>query len=309
MNKNVWVSITTIFTTIVLGFAVFFLFINNPQNSEGNSASEIASGEKKPGKYDAFKAPSMEDVPEGEEGELIKLGYEYTTQTSTALDGYVGNTLSCASCHADGGTGQALDLVGITKTHPKYNPRAGKVVTIEDRINGCFKRSMNGKPLPPEGEEMSAMVAYFEYISQNVPDGTKERPWAKLKLIEGKLPEQPNVENGREIYQAACLSCHGEDGNGMNNGLAVWGENSYNIGAGMSRLRTAGGFIKAYMPKVATGGYEPGSLTDEEAINVAAYLNAQYRPDFPDKVNDWPNGDAPDDAAYETLAKKKKEEK
>ena len=305
MKRNVYISITVIASTIFLGFAIFFLFVNQPSQQAVVSKSDPleAKGEDK---YSKYKPPSIEDVPDGEEGELIKLGYKYSTETATALDGYVGNTLSCASCHANGGMDGSLDLVGITKTYPMYNPRAGKEVTVEDRINGCFRRSMNGKPLSKDGPEMKEMVAYFDYISQNVPDGTKERPWAKLAKIEGELPEKPNVDNGREIYQAACASCHGQNGQGANNGLALWGDNSYNIGAGMTRLRTAGGFIKAYVPKATKGGYEQGSLTDEEALNIAAYINSQNRPDFPDKIHDWPNGDAPDDVAYETLAQKKK---
>lgn len=304
MNKNVILSIGTIVTTMVIGFAIFYLFVQDSQPTTELAGTQ--SGEEKKGKYDAFKPPSMEEVPEGEEGELIKQGYKYTNETSTALGDYVGNNLSCISCHANGELGESLDFVGVTKTHPTYNPRAGKVVTIEDRINGCFKRSMNGKPLPKDGQEIKSMVAYFEYISQNVPDGTKERPWAKLDTYKGEIPEQLNVAAGEEIYKAACASCHGLNGEGSNNGLAVWGDDSYNIGAGMSRLRTAAGFIKNYMPKAETGGYEKGSLTDEEALSVAAYINAQKRPDFPDKIHDWPKGDAPDDAAYETLAQKKK---
>lgn len=302
MRKSVFASIAAIVSVLVMGFALFFLVIKEEALS-GDVASETGASEKVD-EYAHIQPPSLEEVPEGKVGELIKLGYSYLNDTASTLDGYVGNTLSCSSCHANGGVGGALDFVGVTKTYPMYNPRAGKEVTIEDRINGCFRRSMNGQPLPKEGEELKAMVAYLEYISQNVPDGTTERPWAKLAKIEGEL--KPNVENGREIYQAACISCHGENGEGVNGQLAVWGENSYNIGAGMTRLRTAGGFIKSFMPKVTTGGYELGSLTDQEAIDIAAYLNSHERPDFPDKIHDWPNGDAPDDVAYETLANPKK---
>lgn len=250
-----------------------------------------------------YPPPSLNDVPVGEEGELIKLGYKYATETSSTLDGYVGNKLNCSSCHANGGYEGSLELVGISKTHPQYNPRAGKEVTLEDRINGCFRRSMNGKPLPKESQEMKAMVAFYDYISQNVPDGTKDRPWAKLKKSEADI-ENVDIEKGRELYNKACITCHAE-GDNAGAGLALWGDNSYNIGAGMARVRTAAGFIQTFMPKTEMGGYAPGSLTDVEAMNLAAYINSQTRPDFPDKINDWPNGDAPDDAAYETLAGKK----
>ncbi|WNS75334.1 c-type cytochrome [Bacillus sp. DTU_2020_1000418_1_SI_GHA_SEK_038] len=307
MKKLFLSSVLGIISLLVLGFTLTYFIVKDPDkhmaaDSQPTNANQEQTGEtvKHP-----YAPPSLDDVPVGEEGELIKLGHKYATETSTALDGYVGNTLSCASCHANGGYEGSLDLVGISKTYPQYNPRAGKEVTIEDRINGCFKRSMNGKPLPKDSQEMKAMVAFYDYISQNVPDGTTERPWAKLKRSEADI-ENVDIEEGRELYNKACITCHGENG-GQGTPLALWGDDSYNIGAGMARLRTAAGFIKEYMPKAEVGGYSQGSLTDEEAMNIAAYINAQMRPDFPDKIYDWPNGDAPDDAAYETIAGKKKD--
>jgi thiosulfate dehydrogenase len=304
MNRLFISSVLAITMTIVLGFSVFFLFIHNPneQQAVNPSTDKTASAHIEKSEH-PYQPPSMDEVPTGDEGELIKLGENLHNQTSTLLDGYVGNTLSCASCHANGGVDSSLDLVGISKIYPQYNPRAGREVTLQERINGCFKRSMNGKPLPPDSKEMKAMVAYYSYISTNVPDGTIERPWAKLSKAEGDLAAV-NIDEGRELYNKACITCHGEDGSGGGTGLALWGDKSYNIGAGMARIRTAGGFIKEYMPKVATGGYEPGSFTDQEAMNIAAYINSMARPDFPDKIYDWPKGDAPDDAAYETLAEK-----
>lgn len=308
MNKVFWASVLTIVTTIVLGFSVLYLFVlDRVEPSAVNSALEVPV-EKVERSGHPYLPPSTDKVSAGPEGELIKFGEKLHNQTSTVLDGYVGNTLSCASCHANGGVDGSLDLVGITKTYPQYNPRAGKEVTIEDRINGCFKRSMNGKPLPKESNELKAMVAYYTYISQNVPEGTTERPWAKLSKAEGDLAAI-NIDEGRELYNKACITCHGEDGSGGGTGLALWGDKSYNIGAGMARVRTAGGFIKSYMPKVSSGGYEPGSFTGQEAMNIAAYINSMPRPDFPDKIHDWPNGDSPDDAAYETLAAKKESSK
>ena len=70
---------------------------------------------------------------------------------------------------------------------------------------------------------------------------------------------------------------------------------SYNIGAGMTRVRTAAEFISRNMPFDA-----PGTLTDRQAFDVAAYVNAHPRPDFRGKENDWPNGNPPPDVAYPT---------
>ncbi|MBU8880988.1 c-type cytochrome [Bacillus sp. FJAT-29790] len=306
MRKFYLLSILAIVSTLIVGFGITYLFVSGPEKEislDKEKPSPIKQEQIKETSNHPYPPPSLDEVPDGEEGDLIKLGYKYATETSSALDGYVGNKLSCASCHANGGYEAPLDLVGISKTYPQYNPRAGKEVTLENRINGCFRRSMNGKPLPEDSKEMEAMVAFYEYISQNVPDGTTERPWAKLKRSEADIMNV-DIENGREIYNKSCVTCHA-NGSDAADGLALWGDGSYNIGAGMSRLRTSAGFIKEYMPKVPMGGYSPGELTDEEAMNIAAYINSQERPDFPDKIYDWPNGDAPDDAAYETLAGKK----
>lgn len=308
MNKPILSSILAIVSVLILGFAITFFVVNDSKQNVAENSQVTAGDDKEKAEETAkhpYAPPSMDDVPDGEEGELIKLGYKYANETSTLLDEYVGNKLTCASCHANGGYEGALDLVGISKTSPSYNPRAGKEVTLEDRINGCFRRSMNGKPLPKDSQEMKAMVAFYDYISQNVPDGTTERPWAKLKKSEADIVNV-DIAKGEELYNKACITCHAS-GSDAPAGLALWGDDSYNIGAGMARKRTAAGFIQTFMPKTEMGGYAPGSLTDEEAMNLAAYINAQERPDFPDKIYDWPNGDAPDDSAYETLAGKKKD--
>jgi thiosulfate dehydrogenase len=63
------------------------------------------------------------------------------------------------------------------------------------------------------------------------------------------------------------------------------------------RLHTAAGFIRHNMPLD-----RPGTLTDREAADVAAWVVSRPRPDLPGKELDWPNGDPPPDAAYPTRA-------
>lgn len=309
MNKTFFASVMAIVLTLVVGFTLTYLLKLNSEDRPATSTANQQASTSSPAQPQEKKAdnpyapPSIDKAPAGEQGDLIRLGYKQHNETSKVLDGYVNNKLSCGSCHANGGVGSSIDLVGVTKTYPQYNSRAGKVISLEERINGCFKRSMNGKPLPVDSKEMKAFMAYYAYISQNVPDGTKERPWAAIKKVKGDLTKI-NVDQGREIYNKACIACHGQEGAGTAAAPAVGGNDSYNIGAGMARVRTAAGFIQAYMPKAPMGGYSPGSLTDEEALNVAKYIESLPRPDFPDKIHDWPKGDAPDDAAYETEAKK-----
>lgn len=304
MIKRLLISLgSLLLVATVIGFS-----ISHIAESEAKKTSLAAKAMLVIHNNNPYLPPSMDKVPAGEEGDLIRQGYEQHEHTSSVLDGYDKSTLSCGSCHANGGVGSSLDLVGVSKTYPQYNSRAGKVISLEDRVNGCFKRSMNGKPLPLDSKEMKAFIAYYTYISQKVPDGTKDRSWAKVDKPKGDITKV-DVEKGREVYQESCIACHGEDGNGNGNGLAVWGENSFNDGAGMNRIRTTTGFIKGYMPKVPVGGREPGSISEEEAMNVAAYILSRGRPNLPEKIYDYPKGDAPDDAAYETLAGQKGAEK
>ncbi|WNS74399.1 c-type cytochrome [Bacillus sp. DTU_2020_1000418_1_SI_GHA_SEK_038] len=278
-------------------------------NIEGKKDSGDASTNMKD-KQLGYTETNMEDLKDKNDpfSKAVKRGYDLMNETHVLLDDYVGNQLSCSSCHGNAGLDTSSPFIGVTAVYPQYNARAGKVVSIEDRINGCFRRSLNGKPLPLDSEDMRAMVSYLTYISRDVPTRVEERTWITKNIIE-ELPE-PNVANGEALYKKSCMTCHGEngEGTGANSGPALWGENSFNIGAGMARIRTAAGYIKRNMPIGEMGGIKQGELTDQQAADLAAYILSHERPDFPGKENDWPNGDAPEDAAYETKAKKVKEE-
>jgi thiosulfate dehydrogenase len=55
------------------------------------------------------------------------------------------------------------------------------MITLEDRINGCFRRSMNGTPLAVESADMKAMVAYFDWMKKETKPRTKwpSAAWAR----------------------------------------------------------------------------------------------------------------------------------
>jgi thiosulfate dehydrogenase len=65
----------------------------------------------------------------------------------------------------------------------------------------------------------------------------------------------------------------------------------------MARVNSAARFIHKVMPRD-----NPGSLTPQQAFDVAAYVTSRPRPDFAGKENDWPKGSPPADVAYETNA-------
>jgi cytochrome c len=102
-----------------------------------------------------------------------------------------------------------------------------------------------------------------------------------------------NCTNGKNLFASKCAFCHGSDGHGTMAGPPVWGPQSYNIAADMARVAVAAAFIKSNIPR--RWGW---SLSDDDAYDVAAYVNSRPRPDFPNKVHDWPKGGKPADSPY-----------
>ena len=238
-----------------------------------------------------FSPPSPETIPGSRLGEQIRLGYEIVVNTQEYGRPYVGNRLNCTNCHLDGGVNPiAASFVGIASVYPEYRPRNARVNTLADRVNECFERSLNGRALPPDSSKLEAVVAYITWLSREVPSGATI-PWRGLQRIPSRRPL--DADNGKKVFGAKCAFCHGSDGLGTMAAPPVWGPQSYNIAAGMARVSVAAAFIKSNMPR--SWGW---SLSDDDAYDVAAYINAQPRPDFPGKANDWPKGGKPSDSPY-----------
>jgi thiosulfate dehydrogenase len=239
----------------------------------------------------AFNPPHMDEIPAGPEGEAIRFGYEIVMNTQQHMKSFVGNALSCRNCHLDAGrVPYAGPFVGVYAGMPEYRSRNAKMNTIEIRINDCFERSLNGKPLPYDSREMGALVSFMAWMSKGVPAGAKlpERGFAPLQ---GSRPG--HLPNGKSLYSEKCAGCHGTDGQGTPNAPPVWGPQSYNKGAGLARVSIAASFIQRNMPLG-----QAGTLTEEEAYDLAAFINSQPRPEFPRRAQDWPQGGKPLDILY-----------
>ena len=213
--------------------------------------------------------------------------------------------MNCNSCHISQGKIPLGDpYINSYNSYPRVMPRSGKEIDLAGRINGCFMRSMNGKPLPKESDEMKAMLAYMEWLSQNVPKSQKVAI-KNAGTVDESLVGDP--VRGEVIYQVQCATCHGDNGEGIKDSRGdivfppLWGDESFNIGAGMARTYKAAAFVKYNMPMgIQTKGLwgHGNVLSDQDAVDVSEFFTHKPRPDFPGKVNDWPTGNKPKDARY-----------
>jgi thiosulfate dehydrogenase len=225
-------------------------------------------------------------------GTAAKRGRAILAATRDSLPGYANNALRCTTCHLDDGRRlYAMPWLGVHARYPQYRSRSAGVVTIVDRINECIIRSLGGKALPAGDDRLRAMEAYFAFISRGTPTGDR----TEGQGIDSVHAESPDTSAGEKIFSESCARCHGADGMGTPLATPLWGDGAYTIAAGMARVRMAAGFIRRNMPFDA-----PGTLTDQQALDVAAYINAQPRRDMAGKERDWPNGGAPADVPYRT---------
>ncbi|SIR22730.1 c-type cytochrome [Maribacter ulvicola] len=282
---------------VLVGLIFLYLFKHEPNKSKDIlTETEEVVEEKVWQPKDAIS--EIENMPLE-----VKEGYYLIAKTSKfmgpgaekAEDRYSGNNLACSNCHlqkgAQAGSGS---WVGILERFPQFGGRGNKVGTIEDRINGCMERSMNGRMLPPDSDKLVAIVAYMNWLSEGVPESRKAefKGYPKIKIPDEKV----DLAKGKEVYTRECISCHGNDGAGVLSPVdnssytypPLWGKDSFNDGAGMHRVITAAEFIKSNMPYLQATWENP-KLTDEEAYHVAGYINSFTRPHKLNTENDYPD--------------------
>jgi thiosulfate dehydrogenase len=287
-----------------------------PADSSSMSGPLISSATAMETGWDLVKNPLTDSIGGGpERSALVRTGFRIFTQTPEYAGRFSGNGLSCGHCHLNAGQREkALPLVGVAAAFPEFNRRAGREFTLEDRIAGCFLRSMNATGAPAmvaahdpdsaaatvrESAEAGALAAYISWLSDGYARGDA-LPWRGLNAIPdtARIPVAAlDSARGSELYAAKCGTCHGEEGGGVAIGDIkagpLWGPASWNDGAGAARVYTLAGMIRFMMPYV-----DPGSLTDEEAQQIASFICAQPRPVYPFKSADYRSGNLPPDAVY-----------
>lgn len=258
--------------------------------------------------------PAVDSLPDDPYGRLVRYGHELATRTFAHIGPevkdapmrFAGNNLACTSCHQDNATKPfAIPWIGVTSTFPQYRAREDQISTVEERVNGCMERSMNGRVLPLDSREMKAFTTYIHFLSRGIPVGA-DIEGSATKAV--KAPDRrADPLAGAAVYAARCQVCHGENGEGRRAGVKgdaqgyvfppLWGPDTFNNGAGMNRLLTAMRFIMHNMPQ-GTNHAAP-VLSDDEAFDVAGYILSQPRPLKANLEQDFPaRWNKPIDAAF-----------
>jgi thiosulfate dehydrogenase len=240
--------------------------------------------------------PDSTRIPDSPAGELIRYGRELVAHTSVYLgpEGKIAslsNGMNCQNCHLKAGKKiWGNNYSAVASTYPKFRARSGQVEGVEKRVNDCIQRSLNGQPISEQSREMQAFVAYIKWVGSEVATGVipEGAGIADLTLM-GRAADP---RRGESVYSTQCSRCHGSNGEGTrkapNEWLypPLWGEGSFNTGAGIFRLSRMAGFIRKNMPYDAPG--TASKLSDEDVWDLAAFICSQPRPQM-DLSRDWPD--------------------
>lgn len=295
-SKKILILVTVFFISVILVFENSHPFIGCKKENVAVKQDSIAK----------WKFPEVSSIPDTEEGKIIKLGRDIFTETFKYIGPdvkdpskrFTGNNMDCQNCHFNAGTTKNVyGLVGVYSKYPALDARVNKVISLQDRINSCMMRSMNGKAMPVDNPEMNALVAYLKWLGTYVPKGMRVEGGGLPKIE--LLNRAASPSNGKQIYLEKCMTCHAENGSGIFNKPdmvdvaadsvygymypPVMGVTSYNNGAGMYRLIVAAAFIYNKMP------FNDAVLSVEESYDVAAFINTEPRPVFANSSADYPD--------------------
>ena len=279
---------------VILGITVSLLLLSIPRGSNGNKKMVDQAADS------SWIAPSLfvDQELQGEERQLVMYGQDLIAHTARYLGpngsvNAISNGMNCQNCHLQ--AGKRIDgnnYSAVFSTYPKFRDRSGSMETIYKRVSDCFERSLNGTAPDSNSHEYQAIYAYIKWLGKDVPKDAKPKGSGIPKLK--YLDRAADPAKGKIVYQNQCQSCHGADGQGQLN-LAgneyeyppLWGDNSYNVSAGLFRLSNMAGYVYTNMPFNQAMPGNP-KLSVEEAWDVSAYVNSMPRPQKK-FVGDWPN--------------------
>ena len=213
------------------------------------------------------------EIPQTAEGAVIWRGKTIFDHTPDQVMGWRGDRLACVDCHLKSGTQPfAAPMYGVANDFPSFSGRAGRSITLEERLQECFVRSENAPPPDAQGDVIVPLVAYIRWLSR---EELKDR--AATGRGYGDFPDvKGSVVRGQALYAKKCAGCHGAEGTPNPAMLSpLWGPESWNDGAGMSRADVLAAFLQRNMP-----ADKPGTLEPQEAMDIAKYVDSRTRPKF-----------------------------
>jgi thiosulfate dehydrogenase len=294
---NIHSSSKTILVMVLLGLGV--VSVIGCQNNQSATTTKPATDT-----VAVFQPPDTSTIPHDDFGDMVRYGRDLVINTarylgpSGTVGHYLGNKMNCESCHLDAGTRPfGYNFFSAHARYPQYRGRENAILDLSQRVNNCIERPMCGKPLPLDSKEMTAIVCYMKWLATGVPVGKRVNGDDLLELEYPKRAADP--QKGEKVYTANCASCHGPQGQGQMQPDSssylyppLWGEHSFQKGSSPSRVLKLAAFIKANMPYQKAYWNKP-VLTDEESIDVAAFINDDRIHPRPQKnhpeIPDYPN--------------------
>jgi thiosulfate dehydrogenase len=108
----------------------------------GRSVAQQATPPEPP----IWTVPVIGALPDDANGRLVRRGQDLITATYAHIGPlvadparrYAGNSLACSNCHLHAGTKMyGLPIFGLYREYPRYSPRSGGDITLEDRVDAC----------------------------------------------------------------------------------------------------------------------------------------------------------------------------
>ncbi|MBS1495199.1 MAG: c-type cytochrome [Bacteroidetes bacterium] len=242
------------------------------------------------GIFSSWPQYDVNSLPNDSLGNMIRYGHRLITETSNIVGAdvenksmrYAGNNLECQNCHFNGGMDKnTMSYIGVSNRYPALSKRHNRMSDLTERVEDCFERSLNGRKLPPDSYELKSILAYMNWLSKGIP---KDLQGVTINDIDFPKRE-PDIEKGKRIYDTRCITCHAYGGlgtlkNPQEIGVKylvppICGDDSFNDGAGMSKMERLVKFLKTQMPRD-----NPGSLSLDEAYDAAGFVASLKRPEF-----------------------------
>lgn len=275
MNIYTLIKIIAVSLTTTV-FAMNALATDNPYNNPVPNKGQLI-----------HKSPTMQELEAAdlhpELKRVIRRGYDLFMNTQQLRGENVFNSMNCSSCHmGEGRQAFAGPLWPAVVTLPDYRGKNNHVNNLEERIVGCFSYSMNGIPPAYGSDNMIALTTYMQWLASGaVMYPSNKNIYGRGYGSLAKPAQAPDYQRGKVAYAEHCSICHGNNGEGVVQGdhvvfPAVWGNTSYNWGAGMVRPNTLAGFIRHNMP-LGQGN----TMSEQQSWDIAYFINSQDRPQDP----------------------------